>query len=115
MRNGAGLGLYISKIILDYFKGTIKVESRYNFGTLCNFSIPATQLAPQSADAHRNSEEYSFHSSPTGTEQVFEELSEIPEAPEVTLNRFNTEDSMIRNLIGQLDHGPSLIDLSRNR
>ena len=46
-----GLGLYISKMILDQLGGDIIIESRINFGTKCTFSIPVTEKISENEKA----------------------------------------------------------------
>ena len=45
---GTGLGLYISKTIIEAHHGKIWVESVINQGSTFSFSLPLTQPQPQS-------------------------------------------------------------------
>jgi signal transduction histidine kinase len=40
---GLGLGLYLSKHVIEAHRGTIQVESKLNFGTVVTVELPVRQ------------------------------------------------------------------------
>ncbi|WP_070962327.1 response regulator [Vibrio sonorensis] len=78
-RQGAGLGLSISRQLVELMHGTLYVSSQPMVGTTFSFTLP---LASDEQIREAGLHESSHFSAPEGTEIQLEEANSLPENPE---------------------------------
>lgn len=77
---GAGIGLALTKELVEVMNGTIKVKSTLNKGSAFSIMLPVTRKSPVSKNIEINNLSHSYlsHSSSIHTEQTLEINSELP-------------------------------------
>uniref|UniRef100_UPI00356AD441 ATP-binding protein n=1 Tax=Lutibacter sp. TaxID=1925666 RepID=UPI00356AD441 len=77
---GAGIGLALTKELVEVMNGTIKVKSTLNKGSAFSIMLPVTRKSPVSKNIEINNLSHSYlsHSSSIHTEQTPEINSELP-------------------------------------